>query len=51
MPSFSISTVVLTLAIVLLLARPAHAFGAGNIASVAKIEGLNCECLELYEMA
>jgi hypothetical protein len=42
MPSFSFSTTVLTFAIVLLLARPAHAFGAGNIASVAKIEGLNC---------
>lgn len=43
MPSFSTSTAVLTIAILLLLARPAHAFGAGNIASVAKIEGLNCE--------
>ncbi|TVY17085.1 hypothetical protein LARI1_G005664, partial [Lachnellula arida] len=41
MPSFSTSTAVLTLALLLLLARPANAFGAGNIASVAKIEGLN----------
>ncbi|KAH8793133.1 heterokaryon incompatibility protein Het-C-domain-containing protein [Hyaloscypha finlandica] len=41
MPSFSISSSVLTIAILLILARPAHAFGAGNIASVAKIEGLN----------
>ncbi|KAG0651633.1 hypothetical protein D0Z07_2128 [Hyphodiscus hymeniophilus] len=41
MPSFTSSTVLLTLAVLLFLARPAHAFGAGNIASVAKIEGLN----------
>lgn len=41
MLSFSTSTAVLTLAILLLLARPAHAFGAGNIASISKIEGLN----------
>ncbi|KAI9753962.1 MAG: hypothetical protein M4579_004922 [Chaenotheca gracillima] len=43
MPSFSPSpTVILTAAIVLLLfARPTHAFGAGNIASLAKIEGQN----------
>ena len=46
MPSFSVSTAVLTIAIVLLLARPTHAFGAGNIASVAKIEGLNCKDCE-----
>ncbi|KAK0117956.1 hypothetical protein ONS95_012268 [Cadophora gregata] len=41
MPSYSSTTLLLTVAIVLLFARPAHAFGAGNIASVAKIEGLN----------
>ncbi|KAG9248498.1 heterokaryon incompatibility protein Het-C-domain-containing protein [Calycina marina] len=41
MPLFSVSTAVLTIAMVLLLAKPAHAFGAGNIASVAKIEGSN----------
>jgi catabolite regulation protein CreA len=45
MPSFSASSIVLTIAVILLLANPAHAFGAGNIASVAKIEGLNCEYL------
>ena len=43
MPSFSASTAVLTIAIVLLLARPAHAFGAGNIQAVSKIEGSNCK--------
>jgi len=43
MPTISTFNVVLTLSIVLLLARPAHAFGAGNIASVAKIEGSNCK--------
>ena len=31
----------LTLAVVLVFASPAHAFGAGNIASIAKIEGQN----------
>ncbi|KAL3425064.1 Translation initiation factor IF-2 [Phlyctema vagabunda] len=41
MPSFSLSTALLTLALLVVLARPAHAFGAGNIASVAKIEGSN----------
>ncbi|RDL42480.1 uncharacterized protein BP5553_02459 [Venustampulla echinocandica] len=41
MPHFTASTAVLTVALLLLLARPAHAFGAGNIASLSKIEGLN----------
>ncbi len=42
MPSFTISSSVLVIAIFMILARPAHAFGAGNIASVSKVEGLNC---------
>ena len=33
--------VLLGLAVFLLFARPAHAFGAGNIASISKIEGQN----------
>lgn len=41
MPSFTISSSVLVIAILLILARPAHAFGAGNIASISKIEGVN----------
>ncbi|KAH6711647.1 heterokaryon incompatibility protein Het-C-domain-containing protein [Leptodontidium sp. MPI-SDFR-AT-0119] len=41
MPSYSSTTLLITIAVVLLFARPAHAFGAGNIASVAKIEGSN----------
>ncbi|QSZ29489.1 hypothetical protein DSL72_004003 [Monilinia vaccinii-corymbosi] len=41
MPSLSSSTLLLSFAILLLLAHPTHAFGAGNIASVSKIEGLN----------
>ncbi|CAG8982212.1 hypothetical protein HYALB_00003648 [Hymenoscyphus albidus] len=41
MPSFSASTAIITIAIVLLLARPAHAFGAGNIGSTSKVEGQN----------
>jgi hypothetical protein len=47
MPTFSASTTILTIAIILYLARPAHAFGAGNIGSVSKVEGVNCECLFL----
>jgi hypothetical protein len=45
MPTFSASTTILTIAIILFLARPAHAFGAGNIGSVSKVEGVNCELL------
>ncbi|PBP25884.1 heterokaryon incompatibility protein Het-C [Diplocarpon rosae] len=41
MPTPRASTLLLSLALLLLLVRPAHAFGAGNIASVAKIEGSN----------
>ncbi|KAK5171307.1 uncharacterized protein LTR77_004451 [Saxophila tyrrhenica] len=35
------SLLLLLLVAVILLTRPAHAFGAGNIGSVAKIEGVN----------
>ncbi|RAL67857.1 hypothetical protein DID88_008583 [Monilinia fructigena] len=41
MPFVSSSTLLLAFAILLLLAHPAHAFGAGNIASVSKISGIN----------
>ncbi|KAL2063558.1 hypothetical protein VTL71DRAFT_5363 [Oculimacula yallundae] len=41
MPSYSSTTLLITIAAVLLFARPASAFGAGNIAAVAKIEGSN----------
>ena len=43
MPSFSPSTTFLLTSLVLLvfLARPTHAFGAGNIAGMSKIEGVN----------
>jgi hypothetical protein len=43
MPSFNISSALLIIAILLILAHPAHAFGAGNIASISRIEGLNCK--------
>lgn len=29
--------------LLVLFARPAHAFGAGNIASISKVEGQNCK--------
>tara|TARA_R110002060_G_scaffold12931_1_gene18410 strand:+ start:476 stop:682 length:207 start_codon:yes stop_codon:yes gene_type:complete len=51
MPSYSFTTLLLTVAVVLLFARPADAFGAGNIASVAKIEGLNCTILFFLKLA
>ncbi|KAG9235947.1 heterokaryon incompatibility protein Het-C-domain-containing protein [Amylocarpus encephaloides] len=41
MPTFRASTTILTIALILLLAGPAHAFGAGNIGSVSKVEGVN----------
>jgi len=40
--------VLLGLAVFLLLASPAHAFGAGNIASISKIEGQNCKPPVVY---
>jgi len=43
MPSISTTTVLVTFAVILLLAKPAHAFGAGNIAGVSKVEGVNCK--------
>lgn len=49
-PSYSSTTLLITVAVVLLFARPADAFGAGNIASVAKIEGLNCTILSSLEL-
>jgi len=41
--AISSTTLLLSIGVILLLARPAHAFGAGNIASVSSIEGSNCE--------
>jgi hypothetical protein len=41
-PDFSFGSLLLPCAILLIFwARPAHAFGAGNIASLSKIEGQN----------
>ena len=41
MPSSSQSLLIPCLLLLVFLARPAHAFGAGNIASTARIEGQN----------
>ncbi|KAI0023793.1 Het-C-domain-containing protein [Xylariomycetidae sp. FL0641] len=41
MITFKPYPVLLGLALLLLFARPAHAFGAGNIASISKVEGQN----------
>ena len=42
---FSIKPFPLAVGIIVLFlwARPAHAFGAGNIAALSKVEGQNCE--------
>jgi hypothetical protein len=39
------STLLLTIGVLLFLARPAHAFGAGNIGSTSAVEGVNCMLL------
>ena len=36
-------TLLVGLIILIGLVRPAHAFGAGNIAGISKVEGQNCE--------
>ena len=43
MLSFKPYPALLGLAILLVFARPAMAFGAGNIASISKVEGENCK--------
>ena len=43
--SFKPYPVLLGLAMLLVFARPAMAFGAGNIASISKVEGENCKAL------
>lgn len=43
MPSYANPTSFLALALLLVLfASPARAFGAGNIAAVSRVEGINC---------
>lgn len=47
----SSSTFLLAVLVVLVFARPAHAFGAGNIASVSAVEGVNCElCVHVLDL-
>ncbi|KFY86982.1 hypothetical protein V500_07266, partial [Pseudogymnoascus sp. VKM F-4518 (FW-2643)] len=41
MPSFHFPNLAIAVALLVLFARPAHAFGAGNIASTSAIEGTN----------
>ncbi|KFY96550.1 hypothetical protein V498_02612, partial [Pseudogymnoascus sp. VKM F-4517 (FW-2822)] len=41
MPSFHFPNLAIAVALLVLFARPAHAFGAGNIASTSVIEGTN----------
>lgn len=43
--SFKPYPVLLGLAMLLVFARPAMAFGAGNIAGISKVEGENCKPL------
>ncbi|OBT50028.1 hypothetical protein VE04_09449, partial [Pseudogymnoascus sp. 24MN13] len=41
MPSFNFPNLAIAVALLVLFARPAHAFGAGNIAATSAIEGTN----------
>ena len=40
-------TILVGLIILVGLARPAYAFGAGNIAGISKVEGQNCESMAI----
>jgi hypothetical protein len=42
MISFKVHPALLGLAFLFVFARPALAFGAGNIAGISKVEGQNC---------
>lgn len=43
MSTFRSHSLLVGLVILVALASPALAFGAGNIASISKVEGQNCE--------
>lgn len=43
MSSFKMTPLLWGMILLVLFARPAHAFGAGNIASISKVEGQNCQ--------
>lgn len=47
MPSFNMSPLLLGLAVLFLFAGHAHAFGAGNIAGISKVEGQNCKLIDI----
>lgn len=40
--------ILLGIVVLFLFARPTLAFGAGNIASISKVEGQNCEFHAIY---
>lgn len=43
MSSFKMTPFLWGLILLFLFARPTHAFGAGNIAGISKVEGQNCK--------
>lgn len=45
MSTFKMTPLLWGLALLFLFAKPTHAFGAGNIASISKVEGQNCKPL------
>lgn len=47
MSAFKMTPLLWGMILLVLFARPTHAFGAGNIASISKVEGQNCEQLLL----
>ena len=47
MPSLNMSPLLMGMILLVLFAGRAHAFGAGNIASISKVEGQNCKLTPL----
>lgn len=43
MSSFKMTPLLWGMILLFLFARPTHAFGAGNIAGISKVEGQNCK--------
>lgn len=43
MSTFKVTPLLWGMILLFLFAKPTHAFGAGNIASISKVEGQNCK--------
>lgn len=47
--SFKMTPLLWGMILLVLFARPTHAFGAGNIAGISKVEGQNCKTTSLLQ--